>query len=71
LRENIAYQVRSLLCDKIYNSYTAVCDLEYEIKDKSRIKNKNAGEEDWEADPWLEKVQGEQLQPIPVTLWII
>jgi hypothetical protein len=51
LRQNIAYQVRSLLCDEIYNSYTAVCDLEYEIKDKSRIKNKNAGEEDWEADP--------------------
>jgi hypothetical protein len=44
-----------------------MCDLEYEIKDKSRIKNKKAGEEDWEDEPELEKLQGEQQQCIPVT----
>jgi hypothetical protein len=35
----------------------------YDIRDKNRIKNKVA-EEEWEAEPELEKVQ--EQQPIPV-----
>ena len=37
----------------------------YDIREKNRIKNKIA-EEEWEAEPELEKVQEEQ-HPIPVT----
>ena len=44
-----------------------MCVLEYEIKDKSRIKNKNAGEEDWEAEPELEKLQGKATRRATTT----
>lgn len=37
----------------------------YEIRDKHRMKNKIVEEEDWEAEPELEKVQEEQ--PITMT----
>ena len=44
-----------------------MCDfIGYELKDKHRMKNKIAEEEDWDAEPELEKVQEEQ-QPITAT----
>ena len=42
-----------------------MCVLEYEIKDKSRIKNKNAG--GWEAEPELEKLQGKATRRVTTT----
>jgi hypothetical protein len=39
--------------------------IDYDLRHKNRIKNKIA-EEEWEAEPELEKVQEEQ-HPIPVT----
>jgi hypothetical protein len=44
-----------------------MCDfIAYEIKDRNRVKNKIIEEEeDWEAEPELEKVQEEQ--PITMT----
>jgi hypothetical protein len=44
-----------------------MCDfIGYEIKDRNRVKNKIIEEEeDWEAEPELEKVQEEQ--PITMT----
>lgn len=42
--------------------------IDYELKNNKRIRNK-IGEEEWEAEPELEKVQEEQdQQPIPVTV---
>lgn len=42
--------------------------IDYELKNNKRIRNK-IGEEEWEAEPELEKVQEEHdQQPIPVTV---
>jgi hypothetical protein len=49
---------------KLERSITAMCEfIGYDIRDKNRIKNKVA-EEEWEAEPELERVQ--EQQPIPV-----
>ena len=39
----------------------------YEIRDKHRIKDKIVEEQEWEAEPELEKVQEEEQQPITMT----
>jgi hypothetical protein len=56
----------SYLSHKMIINITTMCDfIGYEIRDKHGMKNKIIEEEDWEAEPELEKVQEEQ--PITMT----
>ena len=63
------FYVETRLYYKFHGSVTTMCEfIDYELKNNKRIRNK-IGEEEWEAEPELEKVQEEQdQQPIPVTV---
>ena len=41
--------------------------ISHDIREKTKMKNRNLEEEDWESEPELEAVQEEQPQAISVT----
>ena len=52
-----------MICDCL-----TMCDfIGHDIREKSKIRNRNLEEEDLEAEPELEKVQEEQQKTISVT----
>jgi hypothetical protein len=45
-----------------------MCDfISHDIRERSKLKNRNPEEQDWESEPELEAVQEEQPQAISVT----
>ena len=45
-----------------------MCDfISHDITEKSKMKNKNLEQQDWESEPELEVIQEEQPQAVSVT----
>ena len=55
------------LYDKICSALTMCEFISHDIREKTKMKNRNLEEQDWESEPELEAVQEEQPQAISVT----